>query len=217
MVPKRILRLEEVCRRAPKKMAVGSCVMQRMSHVEMLDAGKLQCWIRPTSLGSSNVADCVKVVLPGPRRDLVASIRTEAAEGAPNTGGNPQMTRQHPQRSQDTGTKKMQIAVAAALHKKVPRSRRATQTSDAVFCCLRLQGEDSVDPREISSELLVQEGGRLPPEHAPPGNSRESRQDEAIQGCSSRLATLLPFSRRPEQSAVDPLAEGEEGDAEELW
>ncbi|KAJ1166352.1 hypothetical protein NDU88_006756 [Pleurodeles waltl] len=41
------------------------------------------------------------------------------------------------------------------------------------FCCLRLQGEDSVVPREISSELLVQEGGRLPPEHAPPGNSRE--------------------------------------------
>ncbi|KAJ1218940.1 hypothetical protein NDU88_006511 [Pleurodeles waltl] len=33
---------------------------------------------------------------------------------------------------------------------------------------------------------------------------------------SSRLATLLRFCRRPEQSAVDPLAEGEEGDAEEL-
>ncbi|KAJ1161817.1 hypothetical protein NDU88_002298 [Pleurodeles waltl] len=34
---------------------------------------------------------------------------------------------------------------------------------------------------------------------------------------SSRLATLLQFCRHPEQSAVDPLAEGEEGDAEELW
>ncbi|KAJ1168238.1 hypothetical protein NDU88_000185, partial [Pleurodeles waltl] len=33
---------------------------------------------------------------------------------------------------------------------------------------------------------------------------------------SSHLATLLRFCRRPEQSAVDPLAEGEEGDAEEL-
>ncbi|KAJ1084879.1 hypothetical protein NDU88_005025 [Pleurodeles waltl] len=32
----------------------------------------------------------------------------------------------------------------------------------------------------------------------------------------SRLATLLRFCRRPEQSAVDPLVEGEEGDAEEL-
>ncbi|KAJ1126556.1 hypothetical protein NDU88_004963 [Pleurodeles waltl] len=33
---------------------------------------------------------------------------------------------------------------------------------------------------------------------------------------SSHLATLLRFCRRPEQSAVDPLAEGKEGDAEEL-
>ncbi|KAJ1125687.1 hypothetical protein NDU88_004110 [Pleurodeles waltl] len=31
------------------------------------------------------------------------------------------------------------------------------------------------------------------------------------------FATLLRFCRRPEQSGVDPLAEGEEGDAEELW
>ncbi|KAJ1198119.1 hypothetical protein NDU88_001963 [Pleurodeles waltl] len=77
-------------------------------------------------------------------------------------------------------------------------------------------GEDSVDPREISSELLVQRGGRLPPKHAPPGNSQESRQDERYNVASSRLATLLRFCRRPEQSAVDPLAEGEEGDAEEL-
>ncbi|KAJ1125658.1 hypothetical protein NDU88_004081 [Pleurodeles waltl] len=34
---------------------------------------------------------------------------------------------------------------------------------------------------------------------------------------SSGLAILLRFCRCPEQSAVDPLAEGEEGDAEELW
>ncbi|KAJ1108346.1 hypothetical protein NDU88_005722 [Pleurodeles waltl] len=31
------------------------------------------------------------------------------------------------------------------------------------------------------------------------------------------FATLLWFCRRPEQSAVDPLAEGEERNAEELW
>ncbi|KAJ1206267.1 hypothetical protein NDU88_001676 [Pleurodeles waltl] len=31
------------------------------------------------------------------------------------------------------------------------------------------------------------------------------------------FATLLRFCRRPEQSAVDPLAEGEERSAEELW
>ncbi|KAJ1086357.1 hypothetical protein NDU88_006476 [Pleurodeles waltl] len=96
--------------------------MQRMSHVEMLDAGELQRWIRPISLGSSNVADCVKMVLPGPRRDL-----TEEAEGAPNTGGIPQMTRQHPQRSQDTETKKVKIAVAAELQNKVPRRQRTIQ------------------------------------------------------------------------------------------
>ncbi|KAJ1106668.1 hypothetical protein NDU88_004069 [Pleurodeles waltl] len=34
---------------------------------------------------------------------------------------------------------------------------------------------------------------------------------------SSRPATLLRFCRRPEQSAFDPLVQGEEGDAEELW
>ncbi|KAJ1096195.1 hypothetical protein NDU88_001339 [Pleurodeles waltl] len=33
----------------------------------------------------------------------------------------------------------------------------------------------------------------------------------------SRLATLLRFFRHHEQSAVDPLVEGEEGDAEKLW
>ncbi|KAJ1118507.1 hypothetical protein NDU88_006698 [Pleurodeles waltl] len=75
--------------------------------------------------------------------------------------------------------------------------------------------EDSVDPREISSELLVQRGGRLPPEHAPPGNIEKAGRMKGYKVASSRLATLLRFCRRPEQSAVDPLAEGEEGDAEE--
>ncbi|KAJ1211241.1 hypothetical protein NDU88_006602, partial [Pleurodeles waltl] len=59
--------------------------------------------------------------------DLGASTQTEEAEGAPNTGGNPQMTRQHPRRSQDTGTKKVQIVVAAALQNKVPCHLRTTQ------------------------------------------------------------------------------------------
>ncbi|KAJ1089912.1 hypothetical protein NDU88_003052 [Pleurodeles waltl] len=77
-------------------------------------------------------------------------------------------------------------------------------------------GEDSVDPREISSELLVQEGGRLPPEHAPAGNRRKKRQDQRYNAAVVVFATLLRFCRRPEQSAVDPLAEGEERDAEEL-
>ncbi|KAJ1089533.1 hypothetical protein NDU88_002684 [Pleurodeles waltl] len=31
------------------------------------------------------------------------------------------------------------------------------------------------------------------------------------------FATLLRFCRRPKQSAVDPLAKGEEGEAQELW
>ncbi|KAJ1190344.1 hypothetical protein NDU88_007082 [Pleurodeles waltl] len=100
--------------------------MQSMSHVEKLDAGELQLWIRPTSLGSSNVVVCVKIFLPGPRRDLGASTQTDEAEGAPNTGGDPQKTRHHPQRSQDTETKKVQIVVTAALQKKVPRCRRTT-------------------------------------------------------------------------------------------
>ncbi|KAJ1143763.1 hypothetical protein NDU88_010068 [Pleurodeles waltl] len=98
-------------------------------------------------------------------------------------------------------------------------ARRAERgpRGDAIFCCLRLQGEDSVDPQEISSELLVQEGGRLPPEHAPPGNRRESWQDEAIQGCSNHLFYFVAVLQASEQSAVDPLAEGEERSAEELW
>ncbi|KAJ1120696.1 hypothetical protein NDU88_008858, partial [Pleurodeles waltl] len=52
------------------------------------------------------------------------------------------------------------------------------RTGDAVLWCLRLQGEDSVDPREISSELRVQRGGRLPPHHAPPGKQSRRRPDQ---------------------------------------
>ncbi|KAJ1199579.1 hypothetical protein NDU88_003413 [Pleurodeles waltl] len=87
---------------------------------------------------------------------------------------------------------------------------------DAVFWCLRLQGEDSVNPREISSELLVQRGGRLPPQHAPPGKQTRRRLDQRYKVAVVVFATLLRFCRRPEQSAVDSLAEGEERDAEEL-
>ncbi|KAJ1103169.1 hypothetical protein NDU88_000596 [Pleurodeles waltl] len=101
--------------------------MQRMSHVEMLDAGELQHWIRPTSLGSSNVAICVKMALPGPRRNQGVSTRTEEAEGAHNTGESPQMTRQHQRGSQDMWTKKVQIVVDAALQKKVPCRWRTSQ------------------------------------------------------------------------------------------
>ncbi|KAJ1085774.1 hypothetical protein NDU88_005899 [Pleurodeles waltl] len=79
-----------------------------------------------------------------------------------------------------------------------------------------LQGEDSVDPREISSELLVQRGGRLPPQHAPPGKQLRRRPDQRYKVAVVVFATLLQFCRLPEQSAVDSVAEGEERDAEEL-
>ncbi|KAJ1115786.1 hypothetical protein NDU88_004008 [Pleurodeles waltl] len=67
-----------------------------------------------------------------------------------------------------------------------PRSSRGEgtqRTGDAEVWCLCWQGEDSVDPREISSWIPVQGEGRQPSEHAPPGNSRESRRDEALQCC----------------------------------
>ncbi|KAJ1106658.1 hypothetical protein NDU88_004059 [Pleurodeles waltl] len=79
-----------------------------------------------------------------------------------------------------------------------------------------MQGEDSVDPREISSELLVQRGGRLPPQHAPPGKQSRRRQDQRYKVAVVVFATLLRFCRLPARSAVDSLAEGEERDAEEL-
>ncbi|KAJ1155084.1 hypothetical protein NDU88_007820, partial [Pleurodeles waltl] len=40
--------------------AAGSCLVQEMSHIELLDAGFLRCWIPPTSLGSSKYTVCVK-------------------------------------------------------------------------------------------------------------------------------------------------------------
>ncbi|KAJ1212940.1 hypothetical protein NDU88_000583 [Pleurodeles waltl] len=78
------------------------------------------------------------------------------------------------------------------------------------------EGEDSVDPQEISSELLVQRGGRLPPQHAPPGKQSRRRQDQRYRVAVVVFATMLQFCRLPARSAVDSLAEGEERDAEEL-
>ncbi|KAJ1106584.1 hypothetical protein NDU88_003985 [Pleurodeles waltl] len=78
------------------------------------------------------------------------------------------------------------------------------------------KGEDSVDPREISSELLVQRGGRLPPQHAPPGKQSRRRQDQRYRVAVVVFATMLQFCRLPARSAVDSLVEGEERDAEEL-
>ncbi|KAJ1081566.1 hypothetical protein NDU88_001745 [Pleurodeles waltl] len=100
-----------------------------------------------------------------------------------------------------------------------PRSscREETQgTGNAAFWCLRLQGEDSVDPREISSELLVQRGGRLPPQHAQAGKQSRRRQDQRYRVAVVVFATMLQVCRLPVRSAVDSLAEGEERDAEEL-
>ncbi|KAJ1143602.1 hypothetical protein NDU88_009908 [Pleurodeles waltl] len=88
--------------------------------------------------------------------------------------------------------------------------------SNAAFWCLRLQGEDSVDPREISSELLVQRGGRLPPQHAQAGKQSRRRQDQRYRVAVVVFATMLQVCRLPARSAVDSLSEGEEGDAEEL-
>ncbi|KAJ1125494.1 hypothetical protein NDU88_003923 [Pleurodeles waltl] len=85
------------------------------------------------------------------------------------------------------------------------------------FCCLRLQGEDSVDPQEISSELLVQRGGRLPQSMHHLETVEKAGRMKRYKVASSRLAALLRFCRHPEQSAVDPLVEGEEGEVEELW
>ncbi|KAJ1217346.1 hypothetical protein NDU88_004940 [Pleurodeles waltl] len=84
------------------------------------------------------------------------------------------------------------------------------------FWCLRLQGEDSVDPREISSELLVQRGGRLPPQHAQAGKQSRRRQDQRYRVAVVVFATMLQVCRLPARSAVDSLSEGEERDAEEL-
>ncbi|KAJ1178974.1 hypothetical protein NDU88_004213 [Pleurodeles waltl] len=79
-----------------------------------------------------------------------------------------------------------------------------------------MQGDDSVNPREISSDLLVQRGGRLPPQHAQAGKQSRRRQDQRYKVAVVVFATLLQFCRLPAQSAVDSVAEGEESDAEEL-
>ncbi|KAJ1100218.1 hypothetical protein NDU88_005305 [Pleurodeles waltl] len=66
-------------------------------------------------------------------------------------------------------------------------------------------------------QLLVQRGGMLPPSMHHLETIEKAGRMKRYKVASSRLATLLWFCRRPEQSAVNPLAEGEEGDAEELW
>ncbi|KAJ1174808.1 hypothetical protein NDU88_000099 [Pleurodeles waltl] len=81
----------------------------------------------------------------------------------------------------------------------------------------RVAGEDFVDPLEISSEFLVQEGGRLPQSMHHQETVEKAGRMKRYKVAVVVFATLMRFCRRPEQSAVDPLAEGEEGDAEELW
>ncbi|KAJ1199000.1 hypothetical protein NDU88_002838 [Pleurodeles waltl] len=56
-------------------------------------------------------------------------------------------------------------------------------------------------PQSMHHQETVEKGGRI------------RRYNVA----GSRLATLLRFCWHPDQSVVDPLVEGEEGDAEELW
>ncbi|KAJ1138410.1 hypothetical protein NDU88_004796 [Pleurodeles waltl] len=108
-------------------------------------------------------------------------------------------------------------ALRRGVNRSSPEDTKGSPTTpeDNSGSCA-LQGDDSVDPREISSELLVQRGGRLPPEHAPPGKQSRRRQDQRYKVAVVVFATLLRFCRRPEQSAVDSLAEGEERDAEDL-
>ncbi|KAJ1195737.1 hypothetical protein NDU88_005005 [Pleurodeles waltl] len=87
---------------------------------------------------------------------------------------------------------------------------------DAAFWCLHWQREDSVNPREISSQLLMQRGGRLPPWDAHQEKQSRRQQERRYNVEVVVLATLLQFFRLPARSAVGFLAEGEEGDAEEL-
>ncbi|KAJ1153831.1 hypothetical protein NDU88_006589 [Pleurodeles waltl] len=68
----------------------------------------------------------------------------------------------------------------------------------------------------ISSELLVQRGGRLPPQHAQAGKQSRRRQDQRYRVAVVVFATMLQVCRLPARSAVDSLSEGEERDAEEL-
>ncbi|KAJ1121292.1 hypothetical protein NDU88_009405 [Pleurodeles waltl] len=85
-------------------------------------------------------------------------------------------------------------AGAAANHMgKIPSTHRRFHQSS--WC-----REEAGYPQSMHHQETVEKAGRM-------GQYKVA---------SSRLATLLQFCRRPEQSAVDPLAEGEEGDAEEL-
>ncbi|KAJ1129201.1 hypothetical protein NDU88_007572 [Pleurodeles waltl] len=88
----------------------------------------------------------------------------------------------------------MQSFVACGCRAKIPSThRRFLQSS---WC-----REEAGYPQSMHHLETVEKAGRM----------------KRYMVASSHLATLLRFCRRPEQSAVDPLAEGEEGDAEELW
>ncbi|KAJ1163125.1 hypothetical protein NDU88_003588 [Pleurodeles waltl] len=101
--------------------------MQKMSHGVKIVADKILCWKSPTSLGYTKRVFCIKMALDGPRRDLGAATLCEEEEGALSTLESPQDTSQHPQESQDLGSKEVKNAVDAAQQKKVPRRRRTTQ------------------------------------------------------------------------------------------
>ncbi|KAJ1205145.1 hypothetical protein NDU88_000580 [Pleurodeles waltl] len=135
----------------------------------------------------------------------------------------------------ETGTTRMRETVLAEVAQRSPTSpetnleSRAMQVrvlwTQAWLCTKDFRrkctgaGEAckvAVPSNAAQRELLVQEGGRLPPEHAPPGKQSRRRPDQRYEVAVVVYATLLRFCRHPEQSAVDPLAEGEERDAEEL-
>ncbi|KAJ1142974.1 hypothetical protein NDU88_009286 [Pleurodeles waltl] len=78
------------------------------------------------------------------------------------------------------------------------------------------EGEDSVDPREIfQSSWCKKEAGYPKSMHHQETVEKASRM-KRYKVAVVVFATLLRFCRRPEQSAVDLLAEGEERDEEEL-
>ncbi|KAJ1107553.1 hypothetical protein NDU88_004943 [Pleurodeles waltl] len=126
-VQKWILRLEEKYRNAPKNIA---CDFLRGAR----DVPRRVVGCRLfASLDSANkpwfkqIRGLRKEEQPGPRRNLGVSTRTEETEGVLSTSESPQKTRQPPRESQNTGTKKMQSAVIAALHWRVPPHRRTIQ------------------------------------------------------------------------------------------
>ncbi|KAJ1090921.1 hypothetical protein NDU88_004049 [Pleurodeles waltl] len=98
------------------------------------------------------------MALPGPRRDLRVSTRTEETEGTLSTVESPQKTRQHPQESQDMRTKKMRSAVVTAQQREVPRCRRTTQRvvgrrmeccGPGLHCARRIFGRRAQKPKEL--------------------------------------------------------------------